>query len=380
MGVYSNTHIPISHNTIATTTQPATLDPARPGLGRDARRAAIRRGGVPDTIRSRLWLRLLFPSSSTPTPAPDEPHKAVPPAAARLLMGAYPLLVAQAEEHVRLYARTGRTRRGPGSSGVFGVVAAPAPGVAGGGEGDDGEEAGPQPPQSSPLLLVSQQQGAGAGGGARRSNWIAEIEADVQRTYVGRGFFLDAAASLLSASDEGGAGVDAASGSGAGAGVLCCSRWGGEGEGNGTDDDDDGGGRARTVVQQKEQQVQQRARLSRVLWAFAQQDPSIKYCQGMNWVGCVLVGCVCRALWTGQSLSAMHIYFWIHHLPSTPHILDPSPPPHKLNRWWPSSSASRATMSPWPSRSSWGSAAAGDWGRWYVCTCVHDYVVNKMER
>lgn len=206
-------------------------------------------------------------------------------------MGAYPLLVAQAEEHVRLYARTGRTRRGPGSSGVFGVVA--------GGEGDAGgeEEAGLQPPQSSPPpLLVSQQRGAGAGGGARRSNWIAEIEADVQRTYVGRGFFLDAAASLLSASDEGGAGAGDASGSGAGAGagagVLCCSRWEGEGKGTGTDGDDDGGGgRARTVVQPKEElRAQQRARLSQVLWAFAHQDPSIKYCQGMNWVGGVLGG------------------------------------------------------------------------------------------
>lgn len=47
-----------------------------------------------------------------------------------------------------------------------------------------------------------------------------------------------------------------------------------------TNDDDD----ARAQQAAAEAQAAQRARLSRVLWAFALHDPRIKYCQGMNWV------------------------------------------------------------------------------------------------
>jgi uncharacterized membrane protein len=36
--------------------------------------------------------------------------------------------------------------------------------------------------------------------------------------------------------------------------------------------------------QEQQEEEQRRARLSRVLWAFAVYDPAIKYCQGMNWV------------------------------------------------------------------------------------------------
>lgn len=181
-------------------------------------------------------------------------------------MAAYPILVARAEEHVRLYARTGRVRRDPSASGVFGVVkAVGGDGVGGDGGGEAAVAARPALSAPSSSSSSAQQQPASASAGcARRSNWIAEIEADVQRTYVDRGFFLD-----TSSSESG----SSAGAEGEGAGALCCSRWqdGGAGDGGG-----DG---------MQAQQAEQRVRLSRVLWAFALEDPSIKYCQGMNWVG-----------------------------------------------------------------------------------------------
>jgi hypothetical protein len=155
-------------------------------MGRAAAKAAIRRGGVPDAARPRLWLRLLFP---TGTAAEGENSSGA-------LVQSYPTLVARAEEHVRLYTRTGRVRRDPAASGVFGVVMLPPDG-----EGQEQQQSGGGNESSS------------SSGAARRSNWIAEIEADVQRTHVDRGFF--------------GGGGAASSSSSSSLGLVC---WEGEGE------------------------------------------------------------------------------------------------------------------------------------------------------
>ena len=66
---------------------------------------------------------------------------------------------------------------------------------------------------------------------------------------------------------------------------------------------------------------------------------------------------------------------------ATPHDTNPT---KTSNRWWPSSFASRATTSRWPSRFSWGSAAAAGWGRWYVrphtCGCTGSVAVVVVEK
>lgn len=242
--MHAPTHASSFSHTIMHTHTAALLSPT----GQAAFHASVRRGGVSPCVRPHVWRRLLFPphppshSPSPRRPSVSDSHQQQQQheeeeegeeqgGSSAAFIRAYPMLVARAEEQVRLYAKMGRVRKNPGQSGVFGVT------IPSSLQEEEGEEGG-----GIGLPSSSSRHGHGGGMGEsrnRRSNWVAEIEADVQRTYVvvkggiGEGEVEGPSALLLASSSSaacGGGEEEEAAGLASAAADSCDSGCGGPAE------------------------------------------------------------------------------------------------------------------------------------------------------
>ncbi len=253
--------------------------------GRKAWKQAVRQGGVPDTVRARFWHYLLYatdipwrPSSKNATSSSSSSpsrSRGVSNAAALSphkrgegTTTVYQGLVARAQEQIRHYQKTGRMVVGTGSS-VFGVALPPeSVDLDADWENEAHREAPGQPhPHAAAAATATDDFGQ------RRSNWISEIEADVQRTYVIRHRGFDELDLRKNLSD------------------ACFPTAGGteeEKEDRPVPPQDDADDDATTAEEVRIREVQ-RARLSRVLQAFAIYAPHLRYCQGMNMCAAVLL-------------------------------------------------------------------------------------------